>query len=297
MCHMLKVVRNTLADGGILVDLNGEHIRWQYIVELHKLQACEHLRLGNKLKLTHIEWRQQKMKVNLAAQVFSSSVTDALQYCSHVLKLPQVSGCNATVKSIHTFDRLFDILNSRNPFAKGFKSALRVSNKLSWHPFLDTAHSYILELKDTPGNYMLSSKRKTGFIGFLIATRSIQGIFNDWVERESSPLKYLLTYKLSQDHLELFFCAVRSAGGFNNNPTTKQFTAAYKRVLLCSTIQVGNGNCVSRNPTDILHILKDSYQGSESAVSISHAATIRKDNLLDSRPVKSDHDYTDIPMV
>ncbi|XP_037801972.1 uncharacterized protein LOC119596716 [Penaeus monodon] len=98
MCHMLKVVRNTLADGGILVDLNGEHIRWQYIVELHKLQACEDLRLGNKLKLTHIEWRQQKMKVNLAAQVFSSSVTDALQYCSHVLKLPQVSGCNATLK-------------------------------------------------------------------------------------------------------------------------------------------------------------------------------------------------------
>lgn len=86
---------------------------------------------------------------------------------------------------------------------------------------------------------------------------------------------------------------MRSAGGFNNNPTTKQFTAAYKRVLLCSTIQVGNGNCVSRNPTDILHILKDSYQGSESAVSISHAATIMKDNLLDSRPVKSDHDYTD----
>jgi len=39
-------------------------------------------------------------------------------------------------------------------------------------------------------------------------------------------MKYLLTYKFSQDHIELFFGAVRSTGGFNNNPT------AYKRLLM-----------------------------------------------------------------
>ena len=64
-----------------------------------------------------------------------------------------------------------------------------------------------------------ASKQKTGFIGFLAAIKSVQGTFQDLVALPSAPLKCLLTYKLSQDHLELFFSAVRAAGGFNN-PTT-----------------------------------------------------------------------------
>lgn len=59
-------------------------------------------------------------------------------------------------------------------------------------------------------------------------------------------LKYLLTYKLSQDHLKLFFGAIRSRGGFNNNPTSRQFEAAYKRLLIQSEISAGNrGNAIS----------------------------------------------------
>lgn len=37
---------------------------------------------------------------------------------------------------------------------------------------------------------------------------------------------------MSQDHLELFFGAIRSKGGFNNNPTARQFQAAYKHLLV-----------------------------------------------------------------
>ncbi|EFN66842.1 hypothetical protein EAG_09725, partial [Camponotus floridanus] len=46
-------------------------------------------------------------------------------------------------------------------------------------------------------------------------------------------IKFLLTYKMSQDHLEIFFAAVRDKG-YNNNPSTKQekFNYAYKRLLL-----------------------------------------------------------------
>ncbi|KAJ8349455.1 hypothetical protein SKAU_G00245850 [Synaphobranchus kaupii] len=58
---------------------DGKKIRWQYIEELNKLQEDEGLRLGNKIRMAHIEWRKQKMKVNLATQVFSRSVADALE--------------------------------------------------------------------------------------------------------------------------------------------------------------------------------------------------------------------------
>ena len=92
VCHMLKLVRNSLAEGGIMLDQERRKINWQYIKELENLQEKQGQRLGNKLKKAHIRWYQQKMKVNLAAQTFSSSVADALEYCNSVLKLKQFEG-------------------------------------------------------------------------------------------------------------------------------------------------------------------------------------------------------------
>ena len=83
---------------------------------------------------------------------------------------------------IHVIDNLFDILNSCNPCAKGLKSELSVKNKGAWDPFLDKAHDYILGLKDAFGQPMYTTRRKTGFVGFLLAIKSIKGIFQDFVE-------------------------------------------------------------------------------------------------------------------
>ena len=122
VCHMIKLVRNCLGDMGLLVDSTGQPIQWAHIAALHQLQESEGLRLGNKLKSSHIEWRKQKMKVNLAAQTLSTSVADALEYCGTKLKLRPFLACEGLVNFIRMFDNLFDILNSRNPFAKGTKS-------------------------------------------------------------------------------------------------------------------------------------------------------------------------------
>ena len=67
-CHMLKLVRNTFGQTGILIDERGRKIKWSYIVELQKLQEDEGFNLANKLRKAHIDFKTQKMKVNLAAQ-------------------------------------------------------------------------------------------------------------------------------------------------------------------------------------------------------------------------------------
>jgi hypothetical protein len=64
---MSSVIRNTLAEWGIFIDKYGGKIQWEYVIQLQKLQDEEGFRLGNKLKKAHINWKQQKMKVNLAA--------------------------------------------------------------------------------------------------------------------------------------------------------------------------------------------------------------------------------------
>ncbi len=282
VCHMLKLIRNTLGDHKIFVDGDGQKICWEYITELQKLQDAEGLRLGNKLKEVHIKWWQQKMKVNLAAQTLSSSVADAIEYCTNTLKLPQFQGSEATVQFIRTFDHLFDVLNSCNPCAKGYKAALRKSNKETWEAFLDEAYDYILHLQDVSGNLMYNTRRKTGFVGFLVAIKSIRQIFLDLVEKENAPMNYILTHKFSQDHLELFFGAIRSSGGFNNNPTAQQFTAAYKRLLLRSSIEGQNGNCQKQDETDILEAIGDSFKTNDKTVTVNDAAIIRKYDLQES---------------
>lgn len=60
---------------------------------------------------------------------------------------------------------------------------------------------------------------------------------------------------MSQDHIELFFGCIRSQGGCNNNPTARQFKAAYKKMLVHSEITTSNtGNCIPLEAIDILYI-------------------------------------------
>lgn len=72
-------------------------------------------------------------------------------------------------------------------------------------------------------------------------------------------MTYLLTYKFSQDHIETTFSAVRSRGGYNNNPTCRQFAAAYKRILTHNQV-VGSvyGNCTILDNTRQLSVSKQS---------------------------------------
>ena len=55
--------------------------------------------------------------------------------------------------------------------------------------------------------------------------RSVKALFQELVHKYQAHLKYLITYKFSQDYLELFFSAVRGMNGWNNNPTSSQFKA------------------------------------------------------------------------
>ena len=170
-----------------------------------------------------------------------------------------------------------------------------MENKDEWGPFLDETFEYIKCLKDPAGNYMHRSSCKTGFIGFMVGIKSCQGLFEDLVGRPGAPLKYLLPYKFSQDHLELFFGSVRAAGGCNNNPTVRQFVAIYKRLLLRSSIGGGRGNCLKLDETNILHIMGDVCKVEDTEVTMSDVALIRKYDLEHRNPEECDHDYEDTP--
>ncbi|KAG5264201.1 hypothetical protein AALO_G00273280 [Alosa alosa] len=255
-CHMLKLLRNAFSTSQVLYTEDGKKIKYAYIEALNALQEKEGLRLGNKLKMAHIQWRKQKMKVNLAAQLFSSSVADAIEFCDKGLKLKDFSGCDATVHFLRTVDAAFDVLNSRNPIGKGFKAPLKPATKDRAEAILQRAEVMLRGLKVYQYDKLVplhQTKKNTTILGFIGTGRSVLNIYHDLVEVNNASCSYLLTYKLSQDHLELFFSAVRSRGGYNNNPNARQFRAAYKQLLVRHQVKAGTGNCLLRDNTEVLN--------------------------------------------
>ncbi len=139
-------------------------------------------------------------------------------------------GSEGTTSFIRLFDRLFDLLNSRNPWAQGYKAPIRRRSEHLWLSFVTEAAVYIKQLQSDKGNLLVSTPSRTPFIGFLLAIQTIQGLYQDYVL--PGKLGYLLTYKLSQDHLELWFAAVRAGLGSNDNPSCREFCSLYKKLLV-----------------------------------------------------------------
>ena len=68
------------------------------------------------------------MNVALAAQTLSSSVATAIDFLREDLGLPQVLGSEPICTFVRLFDMIFDLCNSTNLFAKGFKSPITQYN-------------------------------------------------------------------------------------------------------------------------------------------------------------------------
>ena len=213
-CHMLKLVRNCLGQFKILKDSEGNNIEWRFIENLVDLQETEGLRAGNRVRRAHIDFLKMKMKLLLAAQTFSNSTADVIKFCDKNLRLPEFQGSEATVRFIQCIDRVFDFLNSRNRFApQGFKAPLKKENENFWREEILLDVEYLKGITDVLGRPMYRTKRYVPFVGFITAVMSVINILDMFVKPIGSQIEYLLTYKLSQDHLELFFCAIKKCGG------------------------------------------------------------------------------------
>ncbi|ELT87543.1 hypothetical protein CAPTEDRAFT_208086, partial [Capitella teleta] len=68
-------------------------------------------------------------------------------------------------------------------------------------------------------------------------------------------MQFLLMYKFSQDHLELFFNAVRRFGGWNNNPSVNHFKAAFRALISrcrAAAVYGSTGNCVAQENVELV---------------------------------------------
>ncbi|KAH7985461.1 hypothetical protein HPB49_026406 [Dermacentor silvarum] len=88
----------------MLTDLVLQRVLCKNLKALQELQEKEGLCAANKPSKTHIEYYQQIMKVKLAAQTFSHSLSDALEFAS-LLKLPGFGNCIGTANLVAILDQ------------------------------------------------------------------------------------------------------------------------------------------------------------------------------------------------
>ncbi|CAB4023856.1 Hypothetical predicted protein, partial [Paramuricea clavata] len=244
---MLKLARNALTSLGSFYDSDGGEIQRKFFHLLHNLQEDEGLNLGNKFSAQHLQFEKHKMNVRLAAQALSSSVTNAIEFLDVSMKRPQFKNSGPTVNFIRNIDRPFDILNSRCPRAKGYKQHLRPKSQDTWEDYLKSTAEYLLSLvgkqgKNREQELLSTHRRKTFIVGFVATIESTINMANKMFSLKENPFAYLLTYKFSQDHIELLFSCIRSKGGWNNNPNSMQLKYALRKMLFTNAVKASKNS-------------------------------------------------------
>ena len=117
----------------------------------------------------------------------------------------------------------FDLLNSRNPLAKGTKQPVTLEYLPIWATECQKLARYIFDLKDAEGCYLQNGRCKIPIWGFAFSLLSIKAVTEELLTWKYHPYKFVLTYKFSQDHIELLFNKICQRYGWNNNPSVMEF--------------------------------------------------------------------------
>lgn len=250
--HMIKLMRNLLGNNKILIDGNDNEIKWCYFEELLNVGKGGRM-LTHKLTKKHIEmFKGNKMNVRMAVETFSSSVADSMEILRRSGH-PKFVGSEPTIRFIRMMDKLFDIFNSKDTHEKNiYKRPLNFVSKREIFEFLEECTVYLKSLKiDRVRSRkgirirerrvdISSTPSYTPILGFLMDIFNLKQMYAEYVESNDeenendqyiTTMKFLRTYPLNQDHLEIFFGKIRARNGFNNNPNVSQFKGAYRRLL------------------------------------------------------------------
>lgn len=178
--HMLKLHRNCTASKEILYDKDFNEIKWSYIVALDRIQRTNKINLGNKLTKTHIQWEDKKMNVRIAAQTFSNSVANSIDF-ARAEGHEEFEKSEATVAYIRIVNNLFDLMNTKRNHTGGeFKEPISERTVDKFMDYFEFARDYLKKVHVFQKDKLvpiISTKLFTPFFGFVHNMNSLMGIF------------------------------------------------------------------------------------------------------------------------
>ncbi|XP_050399250.1 uncharacterized protein LOC126816608 isoform X3 [Patella vulgata] len=244
--HLLKTLRNNLANSGSGLKTrylwnDGKHLLWSHVRQVFIEDSKSELR-RTKLTPAHVDLNSYSvMKVNLAAQVMSKTV-------SSVMKAYMTEDTWETANFIEIVDRLFDCLNVRS------KSEGNRVKKTDLMPYTDVEDKrFEFLLNDALGyfkNWKFSVENREGFgtsekSKMFISAQTYKGLFvtiNSVVEATkyllSCGVKEVYTNSFCQDPLESHFGNHRGLARRNDNPTLYAFGYQENKIRLQRNLSI-----------------------------------------------------------
>lgn len=200
---MLKLLRNKLGKIKVLYDRLGRPIEWKYFEMLADLRHAENF-VTHKLTKAHINYENNKMKVSLAAQLFSQSVAHSLQSLRD-RNYPGFEQVDGTIEFCRRIDRLFNTLKSNMEETNDVsKMPITEESKEATFSFLDDTFNYIQNLTIEPFKHpVINSPMKVGFKGMLINIQNVKNVYQKFVE--SKKIDHFPVRNIVQCSLESFF--------------------------------------------------------------------------------------------
>lgn len=272
--HMMKLIRNNLANRSCLWNGSNEKIEWKYFEELVNYSQNHQFGLSHKMNKRHLLWEDRKMHVRTAVETLSSSSANAMEFLMN-RGIENFANAAATIEFTKLFDSLWDVMNTMDTqSAKDdknvYKTALNSENCNEIFTFLMDAKKYLLslkvqDLKSKKIQRVVTSTVSTGFCGFVVNIISFTEMYRELVE-EKHWLRCLATYRFSQDHLEMHFGKIRTLNGHNDNPNAQQFCSAYRKLLFEADLVLSDrSNVEARCISNVLKVSSSSSRPKKCA--------------------------------
>ncbi|XP_044170181.1 uncharacterized protein LOC122954236 [Acropora millepora] len=206
----------------------GHYVLWQQIVQMFYQDLESGLKLLPRIIADHIKLNAYStMRVNLAAQVLSSSV-------SAVLTAFGTPDTTATAKLCKMVDSFFDCLNvpythERERKKKTFLAPYTSTEdpRFAWleGEFLQYLNDWKQSTLDRPGNYTANARSRMflswkTYERFQITTYSVIEATKFLLQEG---MEYVLTERFCQDPVEEYFGSQRKIGRRSDNPDIKMF--------------------------------------------------------------------------
>lgn len=243
--HLIKNVRNNLINNNFY--LNGSQISFSDIVYVYNTDQSNKSKSVRKLSAAHINPNNfQKMKVKLATQVLSKSVSAAIQTAIQSGELKNDTAQH-TAHFVNLCNDLFDCLNSKNKFDRNpYRCAITKNQNSEVNLTLIKGKKTFCELQKITINKKNERQltRPPCFDGMV---QTINAVLQLSAE-EFTPgtgNKFLLTYRLNQDVIENLFGIYRLKGGCNRNPTSRSLRSTFRSNFLNNLITFEKTNCES----------------------------------------------------
>ncbi len=205
--------------------MNSEIVTFDCVKFLVNFQEKSSFKLQPKLSSVNVNPTQyQKMRVNLAANVFDFDTVAALLYIKEKYDNPNIIISTATF--FKTIAKWFAIISSKRP-----ENSIN-ENSEYFQANIDTLNRFITLMKSI--NYTIKNKWRPIQTGFILTTTSILNLY--YYLSNKYGINEIIPRRLTTDTVENLFSQIRGMG--QAHPNSINIKNALKRISFASHIDI-----------------------------------------------------------